>query len=69
MTCSPFAGAVAQESGTSGGRPRWTIAGAFEAYVGKPKRPHSSDVLRIGIINEVIGAMPLADPEAAWRTF
>jgi hypothetical protein len=37
--------------------------------VGKPKRPHSSDVLRIGIINEVIGAMPLADPEAAWRTF
>lgn len=48
---------------------RSVIADAFEAYLGKLKRPHSSDVLRIGVMNEVIGAPPLADPKAAWRTF
>lgn len=48
---------------------RSVIADAFAAYLAKPKRPHSSDVLRVGVMNDVIGAMPLVDPKAAWRTF
>jgi hypothetical protein len=48
---------------------RSVIADAFAAYLAKPKRPHSSDVLRVGVMNEVIGAMPLVNPKAAWRTF
>ena len=48
---------------------RSVIADAFDAYLAKPKRPHSSDVLRIGVMNELIGTMSLGDPKAAWRTF
>jgi integrase len=48
---------------------RSVIAEAFDAYLAKPKRPNSSDVLRIGMMNEVIGTMSLSDPKAAWRRF
>ena len=48
---------------------RSVIADAFEAYLSKPKRPNSSDVLRVGVMNERIGAMALSDPRAAWRAF
>lgn len=48
---------------------RAVIADAFDAYLAKPKRPNSSDILRVGVMNERIGNMSLADPRAAWRTF
>lgn len=48
---------------------RATVADALGAYLAKPKRPGSSDVLRIGKLNEVVGEMSLADPLAAWRRF
>ena len=48
---------------------RAVIADAFEAYLSKPKRPNSSDVLRVGMMNERIGDMALSDPRAAWRAF
>jgi integrase len=46
-----------------------TIADAFEAYLAKPKVPNSTDVVRIGVMNERIGAMALSDPKAAWHSF
>ncbi|CAA9517350.1 MAG: hypothetical protein AVDCRST_MAG91-2001 [uncultured Sphingomonadaceae bacterium] len=48
---------------------RAVIADAFEAYLSKPKRPNSSDVLRVGVMNERIGDMALSDPRAAWHAF
>lgn len=48
---------------------RVTIADAFDTYLAKPKPPNSSDVLRIEVMREFIGAMPMADPKAAWRIF
>jgi integrase len=46
-----------------------TIADAFEAYLTKPNPPNSSDILRVGKMNEVIGGLSLADPHAAWSAF
>jgi hypothetical protein len=48
---------------------RSVIADAFEAYLTKPKSPNSTDVVRIGVMNERIGAMSLSDPKAAWHAF
>jgi integrase len=48
---------------------RAVLADAFEAYLTKPKRAHSTDVLRIGVMNEWIGAMGLAEAKAAWAHF
>jgi integrase len=48
---------------------RASIADAFEAYLGKPKAPNSTDVVRIGVMNERIGAMAMSDPKAAWHAF
>ena len=48
---------------------RAAIADAFETYLSKPKRPNSSDILRVGVMNERIGGLALSDPKAAWRTF
>ncbi|MDQ2892796.1 MAG: site-specific integrase [Pseudomonadota bacterium] len=48
---------------------RAAIADAFETYLSKPKRPNSSDILRVRVMNERIGGMPLSDPRAAWRAF
>jgi len=45
------------------------IADAFEAYLTKPKPPNSTDVVRVGVMNERIGAMSLGDPKAAWHAF
>lgn len=46
-----------------------TVADAFEAYLSKPAKPNSSDILRIGKLNEIIGEMPMSDPHAAWTKF
>lgn len=35
---------------------RATLADAFDAYLGKPKPPRSTDVVRVGVLNEHIGA-------------
>ena len=48
---------------------RGTIADAFEAYLTKPKAPNSTDVVRVGVMNERIGQMALSDPKAAWHGF
>ncbi len=48
---------------------RGTMANAFEAYLTKSKPPNSTDVVRIGVMNERIGAMALSDPRAAWHAF
>jgi integrase len=48
---------------------RATIAEAFDAYLTKPNRPGSSDVLRIGIMNDHIGQLSLSSPVDAWNTF
>ena len=41
---------------------RAVIADAFDAYLSKPKRPNSSDILRVGVMNDRIGRMALSDP-------
>jgi integrase len=46
-----------------------TIADAFAAYLIKANKPSSSDILRVGKMNEKIGGMPLSDPHSAWRLF
>ena len=46
-----------------------SVADALGAYLLKPKRPGSSDLLRVGKLNELIGDMGLADPLAAWKFF
>lgn len=48
---------------------RATVADALSSYLSKPKRPGSSDLLRVGKLNELIGDMTLGDPLAAWRRF
>src|SRR4028118_1314767 len=48
---------------------RATVADALSSYLSKPKRPGSSDLLRVGKLNDLIGDMTLADPLAAWRRF
>lgn len=45
------------------------LADAFQAYLTKAKKPHSTDVLRVGILNEWIGAMSLTEAKTAWQTF
>ncbi len=45
------------------------IADAFELYLTKPKPPNSTDVVRVGVMNERIGAMSLGDAKAAWHSF
>ena len=46
-----------------------TFADAFSAYLSKPKAPNSSDVLRIGILNEHVGTRSLSEPLATWNYF
>lgn len=46
-----------------------TIADAFDAYLSKPKAPGSSDVIRVGKLNELIGDMPISEVREAWRVF
>lgn len=46
-----------------------TIADAFEVYLSKPKPPGSSDVLRLGKLNDLIGDRTITDPLAAWIYF
>ncbi|MGZ8284667.1 MAG: caspase family protein [Allosphingosinicella sp.] len=48
---------------------RATVADALSSYLSKPKRPGSSDLLRVCKLNDLIGDMTLADPLAAWRRF
>lgn len=48
---------------------RATVAHAREAYLTKAVRPHPSDILRVGKLNEVIGDVPLLEPRAAWEEF
>jgi integrase len=48
---------------------RACLADAFDAYLTKPVPPNSTDVSRIGILNDRIGALPLDDPHAAWNDF
>lgn len=48
---------------------RASMSEAFEAYLTKPGRPNSSDVIRVGKLNELIGDMPLSDAVAAWVSF
>jgi hypothetical protein len=48
---------------------RASIADAFEAYLTKPTPPNSTDVVRIGVMNERIGEMSLSEPKAAWHAF
>lgn len=46
-----------------------TIADAFVVYLTKAPKPHSTDVVRVGVMNEWIGEMSLAEPKAAWEIF
>ena len=46
-----------------------TIADAFDSYLSKPKPPGSSDVIRLGKMNEFIGDMPVNEFREAWETF
>lgn len=46
-----------------------TIADALAAYLQKPKRPNSSDIIRVGKLNAIIGGLPLNEPTEAWRLF
>jgi integrase len=46
-----------------------TIADAFELYLSKAKPPGSSDVLRLGKMNELIGDMPISEVREAWVFF
>lgn len=48
---------------------RASISDALGAYLAKPKPPGSSDVLRVGKLNDLVGDMSLADPLAAWNAF
>ncbi len=45
------------------------LADAFSTYLNKAKRPHPSDVLRIGVLNSHVGDMSLRDTRKAWETF
>lgn len=48
---------------------RATIADAFDAYLSKAKTPGSSDIIRLGKMNELIGDMPVSDAKEAWQVF
>lgn len=48
---------------------RAMIADAFREYLLKANRPNSSDILRIGKMNDVIGDLPMSDPHTAWRKY
>lgn len=48
---------------------RASVADAFEAYLTKAVAPNSTDVCRVGVLNERIGALPLDDPQTAWNEF
>lgn len=48
---------------------RASMSEAFEVYLTKPRRPNSSDIIRIGKLNEIVGDMTLSDPTAAWVSF
>ena len=48
---------------------RASIADAFDAYLAKADRPNTSDVIRVGKMNEIIGEHSLSDPHEAWRFF
>jgi len=45
------------------------IADAFDAYLNKAPRPHSTDVLRVEVMRGRIGKRNLADAKAAWHEF
>jgi integrase len=44
-----------------------TISDALAAYLDKPKRPNSSDILRVGRINDLVGEVLLDQHLSAWR--
>jgi integrase len=46
-----------------------TMGDAFDAYLNKAPRPHSTDVLRVEIMRARIGRNNLADAKAAWHEF
>lgn len=55
--------------GTQARAVKATIADGFAAYLVKPKRPNSSDVIRVGKMNQLIGDMPMGEHREAWRQF
>lgn len=55
--------------GTKASAAKATIADAFEVYLSKPKPPGSSDVLRLGKMNDFIGERLITDCRAAWVYF
>jgi integrase len=46
-----------------------TLADAFEAYLSKPNKPNSSDVLRVTVMTDRIGTRALDDSKDAWHAF
>jgi integrase len=45
------------------------MADAFDAYLNKAPKPHSTDVVRVEVMRTRIGKLNLADGKAAWNTF
>ncbi|RIX31862.1 tyrosine-type recombinase/integrase [Sphingomonas edaphi] len=48
---------------------RATIADAFHEYLTKPERPNSSDVIRVGKMNDFVGEMSMENPHSVWQKF
>jgi integrase len=48
---------------------RAVLADAFDAYLSKAPKPHSTDVVRIGVLNDWVGEMSLGNVKAAWSHF
>jgi integrase len=48
---------------------RAVMADAFAAYLNKAPKPHSTDVLRVAVMQAHIGKRNLADAKAAWHEF
>lgn len=46
-----------------------SIADAFDAYLNKAPKPHSTDILRVQVMSARIGRKNLADAKAAWHEF
>ena len=55
--------------GTQGRHRRLTIGDCLEAYLSRPGGVRSYDVARVAELNEMIGARPLTEAVAAWRTW
>jgi integrase len=46
-----------------------TMTDAFDAYLNKAPKPHSTDVVRVEVMRKRIGKTNLADAKAAWHDF